>query len=94
MAEMLLAIARTTSPGGRTSNLSAAAASSLDGGMAQARFTVGIFDLEHLKRLMLHLYQVEGVTSVKRRDKRLKKRSIKANPSAPAGGGMDASDSA
>jgi hypothetical protein len=43
---------------------------------------------------MLHLYQVEGVTSVKRRDKRLKKRSIKANPSAPAGGGMDASDSA
>ena len=93
MAEMLLAVARTTSPGGRTSNLSAASATTLEGGMAQARFTVGIFDLEHLKRLMLHLYQVEGVTSVKRRDRRLKLRSSKETPPA-APGGMDASDSA
>jgi GTP pyrophosphokinase len=90
MAEMLLAIARTTSPAGHNSNLSAAAASALEGGLAQARFTVEIFDLEHLKRLMLNLYQVEGVTSVKRLDKRLKKRISKAETK----GAMDASDSA
>lgn len=91
MAEMLLAIARTTSPLGRNSNLSAAAASALEGGMAQARFTVEIFDLEHLKRLMLNLYQVEGVTSVKRRDRRLK---MRADRPADGGAAMDASDSA
>jgi guanosine-3',5'-bis(diphosphate) 3'-pyrophosphohydrolase len=89
MAEMLLAVARTTSPGGRSSNLSAAAATALEGGLAQARFTVDIFDLEHLKRLMLNLYQVDGVTSVKRRDKRQKKRNTKTPAAA-----MDASDSA
>lgn len=91
MAEMLLAIARTTSAAGRTSNLSAAAASTLEGGLAQARFTVDIFDLEHLKRLMLNLYQVDGVTSVKRRDRRLKKRAKEGGePPSP----MDPSDSA
>jgi GTP pyrophosphokinase len=91
MAEMLLAIARTTSPKGHNSNLSAAAASALEGGLAQARFTVEIFDLEHLKRLMLNLYQVEGVTSVKRLDKRLKKRASRPSETK---GAMDASDSA
>jgi GTP pyrophosphokinase len=86
MAEMLLAVARTTSQAGKPSNLSAAAASTLCDGMAAARFTVGIYDLEHLKRLMLNLYQVDGVTSVKRRDKRVKKRP----PSTPsAGSGQD-----
>jgi hypothetical protein len=65
--------------------------------MAQARFTVGIFDLEHLKRLMLNLYQVEGVTSVKRRDRRLKKRSVSVKESPADGaavGAVDPSDSA
>ncbi|HTA16871.1 MAG TPA: ACT domain-containing protein, partial [bacterium] len=50
------------------------------GGVAQARFTVAIYDLEHLKRLMLNLYQVDGVTSVKRRDRRVKMRTAKGNP--------------
>ncbi|HTB35005.1 MAG TPA: RelA/SpoT family protein, partial [bacterium] len=93
MAEMLLAIARTTSQAGKPSNLSAAAASTLEGGLAQARFTVGIYDLEHLKRLMLNLYQVDAVTSVKRRDRRVKMRSgAPAAEAAPQG--MDPSDSA
>ena len=98
MAEMLMAIARTTSAEGRPSNLSAASASALEGGMAQARFTVAIFDLEHLKRLMLHLYQVDGVTSVKRRDRRLKMRAPRESSEAVTagldGGSLDPSDSA
>ncbi|HTB22719.1 MAG TPA: bifunctional (p)ppGpp synthetase/guanosine-3',5'-bis(diphosphate) 3'-pyrophosphohydrolase [bacterium] len=94
MADMLLAIARTTSAGGKASNLSAASASGLDGGVAQARFTVAIYDLEHLKRLMLNLYQVEGVTSVKRRDRRVKIRSTKESPGPQREQGADPSDSA
>jgi guanosine-3',5'-bis(diphosphate) 3'-pyrophosphohydrolase len=97
MAEMLLAIARTTSQSGKPSNLSAAAASTQEGGLAQARFTVGIYDLEHLKRLMLNLYQVEAVTSVKRRDRRVKMRANAAAPvdDIPLGPrGLDPSDSA
>jgi hypothetical protein len=66
--------------------------------MAQARFTVAIFDLEHLKRLMLHLYQVDGVTSVKRRDRRLKMRAPRESSEAVTagldGGSLDPSDSA
>ena len=103
MAEMLLAIARTTSQAGKPSNLSAAAATSSQDGLAQARFTVGIYDLEHLKRLMLNLYQVEAVTSVKRRDRRVKMRA--SGPAGSAGAkdlddiplgprGLDPSDSA
>jgi GTP pyrophosphokinase len=77
MADMLLTIARTTSVTGKTGNLSAAWASALEDGMAQARFTVAVYDLEHLKRLMLNLYQVEGIMSVKRRDRRLKRRALR-----------------
>ena len=95
MADMLLCIARTTSASGKSSNLSAASASGLDGGMAQARFTVAIYDLEHLKRLMLNLYQIEGVTSVKRRDRLVKARQAK-DPleGLPASADVDPSDSA
>lgn len=95
MAEMLLSIARTTSDEGKPTNLSAASASAVEGGMAQARFTVGIYDLEHLKRLMLNLYQVEGITSVKRRDRRLKKRVSKEEAAGgDANPAVDPSDSA
>jgi GTP pyrophosphokinase len=96
MADMLLAIARTTGPAGRSVNLTAAQASIGEAGLAQARFTVSVFDLEHLKRLMYNLYQIDGVTSVKRRDRRLKKRSapepLRLAVHAP--GRMDPSDSA
>jgi GTP pyrophosphokinase len=97
MADMLLAIARTSSASGRSGNLTAAQATLAEGGMALARFTVDIFDLEHLKRLMFNLYQVPGALSVKRRDRRIKKRTARgaAAPSAAnAAGHMDPSDSA
>jgi GTP pyrophosphokinase len=98
MADMLLAIARTTGSHGRSGNLTAAQASTGESGEAQARFTVAIYDLEHLKRLMFNLYQVDGVLSVKRRDRRLKKRPAQATMEAqapkPAGRRLDPSDSA
>jgi GTP pyrophosphokinase len=75
MTDMLLAIAKTTSLSGEPTSLSAANASASQDGMAFARFTVNVQDLDHLKRVMLHLYQVPGVSSVKRRERRSKKRS-------------------
>jgi GTP pyrophosphokinase len=75
MTDMLLAIAKTTSLSGRPTALTAASATAAEDGMAQARFTVGVADVEHLKRVMLNLHQVDGVSSVKRREKRLKRRS-------------------
>jgi guanosine-3',5'-bis(diphosphate) 3'-pyrophosphohydrolase len=74
MTDMLLAIAKTTSLGGHPTSLTAASATAAEDGMATARFTVGILDVDHLKRVMLHLYQVEGVSSVKRREKRITKK--------------------
>lgn len=98
MADMLLAITKTSSSGGHHANLSAAQATTAEGGMAQARFTVAIFNLEHLKRLMFNLYQVQGVLSVKRRDRRIKARAVREPATAPvkaaARVGMDPSDSA
>lgn len=75
MTDMLLAIAKTTSLTGRPTALTAASAAAAGDGMAQAKFTVGVADVEHLKRVMLNLHQVQGVSSVKRREKRLKTRS-------------------
>ncbi len=95
MAEMLVSIARTTSAQGGSTLLSAASASSLEGGLAQARFTVSIRDLEHLKRLMLNLYQVEGVTSVKRLNRRVRPRAARTRGGADVPTpGRDPSDSA
>ena len=48
--------------------------------MLDMGFTVQIDSLDHLKRIMLNLYQVEGVSSVKRKERRRRKR----NPSPPA----------
>ncbi len=84
MSDMLLAIAKTASSHGEATTLSAAAASTSQDKMAFARFTIGVQDLDHLKRVMLHLYQVEGVSSVKRRERRLKKRGSK-KPGQDAG---------
>jgi GTP pyrophosphokinase len=67
MAEMLMAIAETKSVGQSKTNISAASARSLEDGMAEGAFTVAIADVEHLKRVMLSLHQVKGVTSVKRK---------------------------
>jgi guanosine-3',5'-bis(diphosphate) 3'-pyrophosphohydrolase len=75
MTDMLLAIAKTTSLAGMPTTLTAASASAVGEGMAQARFTVGVADVEHLKRVMLNLHQVQGVSSVKRRVKLVKGRS-------------------
>ncbi|MES2202412.1 MAG: bifunctional (p)ppGpp synthetase/guanosine-3',5'-bis(diphosphate) 3'-pyrophosphohydrolase [candidate division FCPU426 bacterium] len=74
MSDMLMAIARTAASNGQASSLSAATASTSGEGMASARFTVNVVDVDHLKRVMLHLYQLEGVSSVKRRDKRSNKK--------------------
>ncbi len=74
MADMLQAIAKTNSRDGRPTSLSAAAATVTPEGIAQGRFTVAVFDIEHLKRVMLNLHQVEGVSSVKRRDRRVRAR--------------------
>jgi GTP pyrophosphokinase len=75
MTDMLLAIAKTMSLKGHPTALTAASATAVEDGMAQARFTVGVADVEHLKRVMLNLHQVQGVSSVKRREKRLKGRT-------------------
>lgn len=74
MTDMLLAIAKTTSLSGEPTSLSMANASASQDGVAFARFTVNVCDIDHLKRVMLHLHQVEGVSSVKRRERRLRKK--------------------
>ncbi len=76
LGDMLAAIAKTSAVSGQPTGISAASASASTGPdkMAQGRFTVQVQDLDHLRRLMLSLYQVDGVISVKRREKRMRRR--------------------
>jgi GTP pyrophosphokinase len=69
LTDMLEAIGGTPTRGAERTAMTAAAARSIGEGMAQAEFTVQVVDLDHLRRVMYNLYQVEGVTSVKRRAK-------------------------
>jgi GTP pyrophosphokinase len=67
LAEMLTAIAQVPTGGQDKTSISAAAARATGDGMAEGSFTVQVADLDHLRRIMLALHQVKGVTSVKRR---------------------------
>jgi guanosine-3',5'-bis(diphosphate) 3'-pyrophosphohydrolase len=79
MSDMLMAIAKTASLDGNPTTLTAASASAAEDGMASARFTVGVSDVDHLRRVMLHLYQVTGVSSVKRRERRIVKKRVNSD---------------
>ena len=77
MSDMLVAIAETQHNGQRTSLTAASARTGIDKAVA-ADFTVMIDNLDHLKRVMLNLYQVDGVSSVKRKEKRTRRRSTES----------------
>jgi GTP pyrophosphokinase len=69
LSEMLEAIGGTLARATERTQMTAVACRSIDEELAQAEFTVQVVDLDHLRRVMYNLYQVEGITSVKRRAK-------------------------